>query len=96
MSDILKECAICGKEFHAWTPGQKYCSKECHDEAARRRFIRHNEERRKMRLLGKDISRTGHRIDAKAKEAAKRHISYGKLQAERYQEELRTRGEAGR
>lgn len=77
MSEI---CPVCGEEFEKENGRQVYCSVDCRMAAKleqRRKFFE------KKRIKEKKKRTNGEIIDEYSREANRRHISYGKLQAER-------------
>ena len=80
MREII--CPICGKKFVKRNGMQVYCSDACRKCMKRemRRKLHDKEAERKRQEKAKT---NGQVIDAYAKEAKERHISYGKLQIER-------------
>ena len=41
---MIKQCAICGKEFESDNPRKKYCSRKCQHRAATHRYYRKYKE----------------------------------------------------
>ena len=80
MREII--CPICGKKFSTNRGTQVYCSEACRKcmKLETRRKLHDKEAERKRQEKAKN---NGQVIDAYAKEAKERHISYGKLQIER-------------
>ena len=80
MREII--CPICGKRFSTNSGTKVYCSDACRNCRKRemRRKLHDKEAERKRQEKAKT---NGAIIDAYAKEAKERHISYGKLQIER-------------
>lgn len=80
MSEAI--CPICGKKFVKRKGTQIYCSDDCRRcmKLETRRKLHDKEAERKRQEKAKT---NGAIIDAYAKEAKERHISYGKLQIER-------------
>ena len=75
-------CPICGKKFVPNKASRVYCSTACRNEKKledRRKLHDKEAERRRQ----EKAKTNGAIIDAYAKEAKERHISYGKLQIER-------------
>ena len=75
-------CPICGKKFSTNRGTQVYCSDACRKsmKLELRRKQKYKEDERKRQEKARNNGAT---IDAYAKEAKERHISYGKLQIER-------------
>lgn len=80
-------CPVCGRAFQTRNGRQVYCSMKCNN------IVRKNREKAKaeanlVRNRRKPKS-NGEIIDAYSREANRRHISYGALQAERYIRKMR-------
>ena len=76
-------CPICGKRFEAENGRTVYCSDACKKRMKleqRKKYSAQKDEDKRRKLAALN----GAKIDAYAKEARERHISYGKLQTERY------------
>lgn len=75
-------CPVCGKTFQTSNSLKKYCSVECREKHKKIERQRPREKHAKRKSNGEII-------DAYSKEANRRHISYGALQAERYIQKMR-------
>ena len=75
-------CPVCGKRFRTDASTRVYCSDDCRKamklELRRKQKYKEDEQKRQEKAR-----KNGAIIDAYAKEAKERHISYGKLQIER-------------
>lgn len=81
-----KICKWCGKEFEK-VGKQQFCSEECRRESRLANKKRHYIERKQKKKL--EAKQKGAGLNAKAREAKQRGISYGLLQAEKFIEKSR-------